>query len=451
MRKVFPVICLLAVFLASGPASAQLSQRIPFASSPNPVGSGARAIGWGSAYMAIADDATAASWNPGGLVQLVRPEASVVLSYHNRNEDLDFDGLDTKTDSRSLATSNLNYASVVYPFHVAEMNMVVSLNYQRMFEFDRDLNYGAKGIQSNAGNDLYEEEEWKMQQSGALTTITPAYCIQITPAWSLGMAVNFWGLDDESNGWDMQLEYDTDRSPLDPLLTDSISWSTKEENYEISGTNFVVGTHYKIQNFTIAGVYKSSFESDVNFKSELISATLNPENPADNVVPTTTTYDFDQTIVWPESWGVGVGYRYSDRLSFALDAYLTRWSQYEMKGEDEDGDNYTISLLTGSDDTADVSDTTQIKVGAEYLWILPKYVFALRGGGFYDPEPLADEINDFYGLAVGGGVVYRNFVVDAAIQYKWANDFKGELIERTYAKTDVQDYLVIVSLVYHIE
>jgi hypothetical protein len=40
---------------------------INFAFSPNPVGSGARALGFG-AFIAVADDATAASWNPGGLV-----------------------------------------------------------------------------------------------------------------------------------------------------------------------------------------------------------------------------------------------------------------------------------------------------------------------------------------------------------------------------------------------
>ena len=34
--------------------------------SPNIIGSGARALGMGGAFIAVADDATAASWNPGG-------------------------------------------------------------------------------------------------------------------------------------------------------------------------------------------------------------------------------------------------------------------------------------------------------------------------------------------------------------------------------------------------
>ena len=38
---------------------------------------GARSMGFGGAFVALADDATAAFANPAGLVQLIRPEVSV--------------------------------------------------------------------------------------------------------------------------------------------------------------------------------------------------------------------------------------------------------------------------------------------------------------------------------------------------------------------------------------
>lgn len=41
-------------------------------------GAGARAAGMGGAFIGVADDATAITWNPGGLTQLYRPEVSVV-------------------------------------------------------------------------------------------------------------------------------------------------------------------------------------------------------------------------------------------------------------------------------------------------------------------------------------------------------------------------------------
>ncbi len=83
------LICLsvLGAFI-SGTAIAQTSdtatggvQRLEIPSTFNPVGSGARALGMGNAFIAVADDATAASWNPGGLIQLGCPEVSVVGAF----------------------------------------------------------------------------------------------------------------------------------------------------------------------------------------------------------------------------------------------------------------------------------------------------------------------------------------------------------------------------------
>ena len=55
------------------------------------LGSGARAFGMGGAFLARADDATAASWNPAGLSYLRRPEFSIVGA-RNSFERGDFGG-----------------------------------------------------------------------------------------------------------------------------------------------------------------------------------------------------------------------------------------------------------------------------------------------------------------------------------------------------------------------
>ena len=62
------LLFLLGVFSLEVDAQAQINQQTRINSSPNPIGSGARAQGMGGAFIAIADDATAASWNPGGLI-----------------------------------------------------------------------------------------------------------------------------------------------------------------------------------------------------------------------------------------------------------------------------------------------------------------------------------------------------------------------------------------------
>jgi hypothetical protein len=144
MRFVCPVLWLMAlsctqpgVVLAQGnplDLGISLPPSLNFATSPNPVGSGARAAGKGFAFIAVADDATAASWNPGGLTQLQQPEISIVGSYVLRLEDQEVTQPGVAIDGQTIDSLNLNYLSVVYPFEFLRRNVVVSLNVQRLFD-----------------------------------------------------------------------------------------------------------------------------------------------------------------------------------------------------------------------------------------------------------------------------------------------------------------------------
>jgi long-chain fatty acid transport protein len=82
-RAVFPGMVLLLALLAAGPLAAQplTIPRFDFSFS-NP---GARSLGFGGAFAALADDATAAYANPAGLVQLTRPEVSFEARLHSRS------------------------------------------------------------------------------------------------------------------------------------------------------------------------------------------------------------------------------------------------------------------------------------------------------------------------------------------------------------------------------
>ena len=113
---------------------------VSISSAPRPVGSGARALGMG-AFTAIADDATAASWNPAGLIQLERPEISGVGSYLSRSEDFVSADAGLGVDPGDMSSTDINYLSGVLPFRVFNTNFVVSLNYQQVYSFDRKLHF----------------------------------------------------------------------------------------------------------------------------------------------------------------------------------------------------------------------------------------------------------------------------------------------------------------------
>ena len=73
------IVAFLAALFAAGPVCAQTELPPTFEFSfSNP---GARSMGFGGAFAALADDATAAFANPAGLVQLVAPEVSIEGRY----------------------------------------------------------------------------------------------------------------------------------------------------------------------------------------------------------------------------------------------------------------------------------------------------------------------------------------------------------------------------------
>ncbi len=103
-----------------------LYERVGIASSPNPVGSGARAIGMGGAFIGIADDATAASWNPAGLIQLENPELSIVGAYFKRTEDFSSPVNPEIANTATVDDANLNYLSASLPFNFLKRNPIIT-------------------------------------------------------------------------------------------------------------------------------------------------------------------------------------------------------------------------------------------------------------------------------------------------------------------------------------
>ena len=102
-------------------------------------GSGARALGVAGAFTAVADDATAASWNPAGLIELERPEASFMLRETRVVQEHHIDSEFFSVGEDNFDNDNLNYLSAVYPLRLAERNFVFSLNYQEVYDFNQSF------------------------------------------------------------------------------------------------------------------------------------------------------------------------------------------------------------------------------------------------------------------------------------------------------------------------
>lgn len=208
-------------------------------SAPLPSGSGARALGLAGAFTALADDATAASWNPAGLIQLERPEASAVFRAGWETHQYASGADDFNTSRDDVESRNLNYFSVVYPFQAGGRNAVVSLNYQEVYDFtqrftanqlsstgarshrldtatysdttvqhveqdsttfpdgtiDIDVTSHLTTREASEFDQLLRSDSistLEFEQSGSIDAVTPALAVEVTPTFSLGAALNVY-------------------------------------------------------------------------------------------------------------------------------------------------------------------------------------------------------------------------------------------------------------------
>ena len=90
VRRTFALAVCLA--LAAGSARAQSGQTAQIPLQFDFLDPGARSLGMGSAFVAVADDATAAFTNPAGLTFLVKPEVSAEVRYRSLETPFLFGG-----------------------------------------------------------------------------------------------------------------------------------------------------------------------------------------------------------------------------------------------------------------------------------------------------------------------------------------------------------------------
>lgn len=451
LKKFFLIAALASILVGVciGAGFAQSLQRLEVPSSMNPVGSGARALGMGGAFIAVADDATAASWNPGGLIQLETPEISVVGAYFQRTEDLDFGTSPVSSGEQDVDNGNINYLSAAYPFSLMNRNMVVSINHQYLFDFSRKWKFPLPAVDDSEGTVLSFDQNVDIDQDGRLGAIGLAYAIQLTPRLSLGFTLNFWQDAIYKNEWEMKtLQSGTGTFVIPEIASYPFSfYYDYRDKYTFSGFNANLGMLWNITSrLTIGAVYKTPFTADLTHEYYTDSEVIYPDVPSANVPSNPVTDKTDQELDMPMAYGVGIAFRFSDALTASVDVYRTEWDDYVLTTENGD----KISPISGKPaDESDIDPTHQVRLGAEYLWITDKYVIPFRGGLFYDPAPADGKPDDYYGFSLGTGIARGRFVFDTAYQFRFGNDVGKFMLEEQDFSQDVREHTVYASMIFH--
>jgi long-subunit fatty acid transport protein len=420
-----------------------LPPSLNFATSPSPVGSGARAAGKAFAFIAVADDATAASHNPGGLVQLERPEVSIVGSYLRSQDTQDVTRPETVVEDQAFDSFNLNYLSAVYPFQLLQRNVVVSLNVQRLFDLDGRTDVASRFLTIDG------IQQVSAQQDGALYTFSPAVAVQLTPSLSVGAAFNIWSNFLLNDGWEQSVSVQGEGRVVDGnRIVPFTSTGRIKEDYTFDGFNVTAGFLWRMTRvFSLGGVFRTPFTADITHRhnSTLTVTVLDEPSPQ----PVTTSRGFRESLEMdlPMSYGLGLSARLSDQWMLSLDVSRIHWSQLRLE-ESRQADVLLVengapsgkgrAVLNGQAD-----DTTSVRLGAEYLWIRPSLAIPFRAGVFYDPEPGAGNPDSFFGFSLGTGMALKQVVFDVAYEFR-TGTVKSEATD-----TSVQQHRILASVIYH--
>jgi len=379
--RIFTVLFL--VFVLSGISIAQIGSEIyEF----NVQGNGARSAGMGYAFTGLADDATAITVNPAGIAQLGTFEFSLVTR------------LDIGTGSISLSPEypvsdlgltltrasnfDFNFASVVLPLPLGNMNAAAGLAYRRYVNLNIETTLSADGFE----DDVFEKE-------GGIQTITGAAGFEVMPNLFVGGAANLFFGSSEIVG------YYADNWMID-----------------YSGFNLEGGFLFKpVEKFSIG-----------------VKATLPWTLGRSHSNPDYYSYTRDVSMPFEASFGATI--RPFPELTFAADFRLRPLSKATYKPKYTEGPNQNNQYETEKDFWENLNS---FHFGAELVVSMGNMAIPLRAG-FYTFPTVSREYNpgdlpfpQFFsgeqisGIVItgGGGLATGPLVLDLSMELGIINDY----------------------------
>ncbi len=393
MKFRYHAVCILNLVLAS----VGLAQIGDIQLNWNITGAGARADGFGGAFIGVADDATAIVWNPAGLGQIERAEISGVGRYIQEVSE-DKDEISKITVENTYSHFNPNFASLVVPFTSGNSNIVLAAAYQSQLDFYYKL-----------GND-------SISSSGAANTVTPGIAVRFGPVLSVGAAANIWLGSAE--------------------YQEKASGVTSKLDFKFSGLNFAGGLLLDFSGLENPIPLKlgATVRTPFTLKSD-VDASI-------NFAGTTSNGKVTWEVEMPLMAGFGTSVQIGESFTLAAD--------YEMRLFADKKSNI-VTPRQGLPDTTisgPMSDhnenLNQVRVGGEYLIVMKGGVIPIRAGFRTVPTLYSDyewdQARSTYnsknaasgiGFSVGTGFISNSFALDFAFSHdqydqKWTDAGKTD-------------------------
>jgi hypothetical protein len=357
------------------------------------LGSGARAFGMGGAFLARADDATAASWNPAGLSYLRRPELSLVGARNESNRG-PADGF----PDDHFEGHTLDFMAAAYPIEFGPVSGAVQVSYQRVFSFQGDRLVLGTPVFTSTGQ-------------GGFDVLAGGTGLRVFPWLRVGGTVNWW-----FRGYS--------QSRFRSAVPERERQATNQDiDYRLRGWNVNLGLIWSpIEQLNIGVVGKTPFTGDSPLGRERLDY-FSVSQPTKNSAP-----GDDVLLEFPGAVGLGLSWRPRSAMTLSADYTRTFWSQGRIRNfyflpPTLPGQSPPPAPLVFDElpyptlDDPEQFDTEQFRFGIEYVVLGTRLKVPLRAGVFTDRQYFADGGGTppvFVGFSVGTGVIIGPVLFDVA-------------------------------------
>jgi hypothetical protein len=382
---------------------------------------GARSMGFGGAFVALADDATAAFANPAGLVQLATPELSVEGRHWSYSTPFTVGGrvegqpsgigIDTMPGISTARSEDdvgaISFLSVAYPKR--KWSLAFFRHQLADFEFHGETQ-GLFGGGSDRGQVRIFDQRGMSHIELVSYGISGGYRISENVALGFGVVHHDGSFEGSAT---MFLPDDTPDGLLGPTsFLPERSLVTERDSFDDTDWTLAAGFLWRLsKSWTLGGVYRQGprFDAEAQFTAG--------EAGDFGVPPGGVFAEFSGIpLDLPAAMALGWAYRSQDgdfTLSF-------QWDRIEYSSIVE-----TLEL----DDRA-LDDADELHLGGEYVFLRSTPVIALRLGAWLDPDhqiraitddPLVRALlpggDDEMHYAAGFGVALSSFQLDLGVDF----------------------------------
>ena len=387
-------------------------------------------MGLGGAFVALADDATAAFANPAGLVQLVKPEVSLEVRNWRLSAPFTYTGrltgeptgigLDTHpgVEQRRFDddVTGVSFLSFVYPKR--RWSIAVYRHLLANFRFDAE----SQGLFAESPGEPFDTARlFDRRDKTELEVVTYGLSMAFKVVESLSLGVTFNYLDGRLEGLQEHYLWDEDSLPgyfgptsfLPERLVAASDFST-----DGADTAFSAGILWRpADNWSLGGFYRQAPSFDFEFAVSGGPASASPSFPPGERIVVGTSIDF------PGVYGAGAAFRSTDgRLTLSFE-----WDHVEY--------SRIFDSLGATTSGEFIADGDEYHLGGEYAFLESRPLLAVRAGVWRDPDhqvrssfgnPILDgllgEGKDLMHYAVGFGTVLGQLQIDLGADFSDRQD-----------------------------